>query len=468
MVALSTWPPSSPRWRELAQSNLPAFQAAVTPKMTPFIPHKPTPKQQAFLLLDCLEAMYGGAAGGGKSDALLMAALQWVDVPGYAALILRRTYADLALPGAIMDRSHSWLAPTAAEWSERDKTWTFPSAATITFGYLASPGDMYRYQSAEFQCIAWDELTQFPQEPYLYLFSRLRRLEGVGIPLRVRAASNPGGIGHLWVYERFMPDMTREAIAHRRETGRFFVPARLEDNPYMDQVAYRRGLAELDDITRRQLEEGLWVTDPAARPFHRDWWRTENRLTLGARPMGRVKARYQSWDTATKTGQQHAYTALVEGEVTTDYRLLITRVWQDKLQVPFLADAVRDKAVHGNGDGKLAAVVIEDKSSGTGVVQTLALGDDWLSKKLVAFNPANSGDKQQRAQQAALWCKRGCVLLPQPGDDADWLHLFERQLFAFPDTEYADMVDAFSQLVIYLEHYLAAGWRARGGGSMTT
>jgi len=433
--------------------------------MTPFIPHKPTPKQQAFLLLGCREALFGGAAGGGKTDCLLMAALQYVDVPGYSALLLRRTYADLSLPGAIMDRAHDWLAPTAAAWSERDKTWTFPSGARLTFGYLQNDADKYRYQGTELAFCGFDELTQFTQEQYTYLFSRIRRLAGVDVPLRMRAASNPGGVGHAWVYERFMPDLTPEAVAYRRQIGRAFVPSLLADNPYIDQATYRRSLAELDDVTRRQLEEGLWVTDPAARPFHREWWTSEGRYTPAAPRAHRVKARFQSWDTATKTGQQHAYTALVEGELTADYRLLITRVWQDKLQVPFLADAVREKARQGDGDKKLQAVVIEDKSSGTGVVQTLALGDDWLSRKLVAFQPNNSGDKVQRAQQAALWCKRGSVALPHPGDGAPWLYEFERQLFNFPDVEYADMVDAFSQLIIYLEHYLAAGWRARGGGN---
>lgn len=70
----------------------------------------------------------------------------------------------------------------------------------------------------------------------------------------------------------------------------------------------------------------------------------------------------------------------------------------------------------------------------------------------------------RRAQQAALWCKRGCVLLPRPSDAAPWLADFERQLFGFPDVEYKDMVDAFSQICIYVENYLAEGWRARGGG----
>ncbi len=433
--------------------------------MTKYIPHKPTPKQQAFLLLDCLEALYGGAAGGGKSDALLMAALQYVDVPGYSALLLRRTFADLALPGAVMDRSHDWLEGTDAHWNEREKTWVFPVGATLTFGYLQADRDKYRYQSAEFQFIGFDELTQFMQDQYTYLFSRLRRRAGVLVPLRMRSASNPGGVGHGWVYDRFMPDLTAEAVAHRRKTGRIFIPARLADNPHIDQISYRKGLAELDDVERKQLEDGLWVTDPGGKPFLRDWWRGANRYGDQRNPATahRVVGRYHSYDTATKAGQANAYTALVVGEVTADYRLLVRRVWQDKLLVPHLADVVRDKASADNRDGRLQAVIIEDMSSGTGVVQTLGLGDDWLARLLVPFKPAGFGDKVQRAQQAALWCKRGCVLLPQPSIDAPWLYEFEKQLFTFPDTEFADMVDAFSQLVIYLEHILAEGWRARGG-----
>ena len=84
----------------------------MTPKLTKYIPHKPTVKQAAFLLLPHIEAFYGGEPGGGKSDALLMGALQYVDVPGYAAILFRRTFQDLALPGALMDRSKDWLMNT--------------------------------------------------------------------------------------------------------------------------------------------------------------------------------------------------------------------------------------------------------------------------------------------------------------------------------------------------------------------
>lgn len=227
----------------------------------PYCPHVPTVRQRAFLALEAEEALFGGAAGGGKSDALLMAALQFVHMPGYSALILRRTFADLALAGSIMDRSREWLRGSDATWNERDKCWTFPSGAKVTFGYLETDGDRFRYQGAEFQFVAFDELTQFSEIAYTYLHSRLRRLRNTAAPIRMRAATNPGGVGHEWVKRRFVDPTSAE---------RPFVRSLLDDNPHLDRDAYRKSLAKLDDTTRNQLEHGLWVIDNAARLFHYD------------------------------------------------------------------------------------------------------------------------------------------------------------------------------------------------------
>jgi hypothetical protein len=227
--------------------------------MIRWCPQTPTPKQALFIALTCLEALFGGSAGPGKSSGLLMAALQHVDTPGYAALILRKTYKDLAKPGAIMDRAGEWLRNTAAKWSPEQHTWTFPSGARLAFGHLDTEATKYEYQSAEFQFIGWDELTQFPESQYTYLLSRLRRLSGSSIPLRSRGATNPGGVGHAWVKARFVDEKTRRGV---------FVAARLGDNPHVDQAEYLKALAELDDITRRQLRDGEWVQEAGGLIYH--------------------------------------------------------------------------------------------------------------------------------------------------------------------------------------------------------
>lgn len=221
-----------------------------------------TPRQKLFLELTHREAFYGGAAGGGKSSALLMAALEYVHVSGYSALLLRRTFQDLSKPGALMDRAREWLAGSGATWNEQKKQWRFPSGAVLAFGYLVNESDVYQYQGAEYQFIGFDELTQFTERQYTYLFSRLRRLKGVEIPLRMRSASNPGGIGAEWVAERFIPDDWTPEMADQKpiweKDGCVFVPAKLRDNPHLDREDYEQSLAELDDVTRAQLLEGDW------------------------------------------------------------------------------------------------------------------------------------------------------------------------------------------------------------------
>jgi hypothetical protein len=239
---------------------------SIEARTSPYSPHEPTDRQRLFLDLPHLEAFYGGSAGGGKSDALLMAGLQYADVPKYSALILRRTFQDLAKPGALLDRSREWLQGSGAQWNDQRKQWRFPSRAVLAFGYLENDADVYQYQSAEYQFVAFDELTQFTARQYTYLFSRLRRLAETDVPIRMRSASNPGGIGADWVYERFIPDDWQpedaEALRVHEKQGRAFVPARLEDNPFLDQATYERSLAELDEVTRAQLRRGDWRIRP--------------------------------------------------------------------------------------------------------------------------------------------------------------------------------------------------------------
>ena len=240
-------------WPLLTAQEQERIARLLKPRMTPYIVHQPTERQSHFLSLDCLEAFFGGAAGGGKSDALLMAGLQFADIPGYSAILFRQTYADLALPGALMDRANEWLYGTDAHWSGQEKKWTFPSGATLNFGYLETESDKFRYRSSEFQFIGFDELTNFTETQYRFLFSRLRRTTDIDVPLRMRSASNPGGVGHDWVKERFIGTRSTPPVVPD-----VFVPAKLSDNPHLSQDEYQRSLEQLDPVTKAQLLSGDW------------------------------------------------------------------------------------------------------------------------------------------------------------------------------------------------------------------
>jgi predicted phage terminase large subunit-like protein len=279
----------------------------------PYLPHVPSPKQSLFLGLTCEEALFGGAAGGGKSDALLMSALQYVDVPGYSAIIFRRTKTDLNLPDSILARAHTWWAGTAAKWDPDLYGYRFPTRpgqpdATIAFAFLQHEQDKFRYKSAAFQFCAFDELTAFTQTQYTYLFSRLRRLKGSTVPIRMRGATNPGDVGHEWVKRRFIehgkevsPDLlvsppSAEVAAVAQELGRspegaYFVRSLGRDNPGLDFDQYRLQLARLDPISRRQLEEGDWDAVGGGEFFKPGWFRF-----LDSAPAGTRWVRY--WDLA--------------------------------------------------------------------------------------------------------------------------------------------------------------------------
>ncbi len=231
-----------------------------------YVPEIPHPPQRRFLALDCLEALYGGAAGGGKSSALLAAALQYVDVPGYSAIIFRRISPDLHGADGLIERSMEWLIPVIGRraWNGTHLVWTFPSGATLRLGHMQFADDKLKYQGHAFQFCGFDELTHFEEEQYRYLFSRVRK-PTTGplsqVPLRIRSASNPGGPGHEWVRRRLverMPDPDDPEDTPERAAERVFIPARLVDNPSIDYDSYVRSLAALEPEERAQLLDGDW------------------------------------------------------------------------------------------------------------------------------------------------------------------------------------------------------------------
>lgn len=203
-------------------------------------------------------------------------------------------------------------------------------------------------------------------------------------------------------------------------------------------------------------------TPPGGYIFKRSWWPFERRYDLND---GRIKnftyARYLSYDTGQKDKETADYTGCTVGELWPDYRLGVRYVYNERLEFPDLPTRIEEDARRWNYDGKLAGILIEDKVSGTSALQTLlATAPAWIAALLIPFMPTT--DKTTRGSQAAVWCKNGCVLLPIPNDTAVWLPDFEDELFGFPQSAHDDRVDSLTQLILWLEHILAAGRVARG------
>lgn len=227
------------------------------------------PKQKEFLKLKVKEALYGGAAGGGKSDALLnFAFLYALKYSGSKILILRRTLQELQKEGSLIPRALELLSGTDWKWREQKKKWLAPNGSVIEFGYCESESDVYQYQSAQYEVIIFDELTHFTEFQYTYMFSRCRSAKGY--PACVRSATNPGNIGHAWVKARFVTVCPPGQI-HRTEiknplTGeveyleRCFIPARVWDNRILVEKdpQYLLFLQALPENERRALLDGDW------------------------------------------------------------------------------------------------------------------------------------------------------------------------------------------------------------------
>lgn len=407
------------------------------PKEPVYCPEEPSITQKVFLRTYALEALFGGAAGGGKSSALLMSALQYVDVPQYSAILFRRTFADLSLPGALMDRFKAWIANyDDIHWNANSYVATFPSGARISFGYLNNTNDYLRYKGSEFQFIGMDEVTEIRESDYRYLFSRLRRPASgpvSQVPLRMRAASNPAP---NWVRQRF--------IVEGQEQGRIFVPSLLTDNPGIDAASYRQALSALDPVERKRLEMGDWWSTTLGSLFNREEFVIIDQIDVPQVTSAARAVRF--WDLAatepsgSNPDPDWTVGTLMLFDQGIAYVLDVRKIRAkgDKVEQLIAQTAMED--------GKLVSIRMEQEPGSSGK----ALIDQYARYVIPGYDLIgirSTGDKVTRARPFAAAVANGNVRLVRGGWLTDWLDEFA----SFPEAcSHDDQVDSAVGAFTYL------------------
>ena len=227
----------------------------------------PTKKQQEFIALPftIFEGLYGGAAGSGKSEILLVLPLIYgfYEHPLFKGLILRRTFPELE--SEIILRSKEWYPSVGGVYNESKRQWTFPSGALIKFGHADKEQDVRKYDTAQYNYIGWDESTSFTGFQYEYLSMSRARSRTSDLPAIVRSATNPGNVGHNYFRTRFVdPNKNGGVILKDSKTGkkRIFIQARITDNPHILKAnpTYIQQLESLPEAEKRAKLLGDWYT----------------------------------------------------------------------------------------------------------------------------------------------------------------------------------------------------------------
>ncbi len=274
--------------------------------------YTPTSKQQVFHGCPADEVLYGGAAGGGKSRALVSdGIMECIRRPGASVIVFRRTSPELM---ELIDLSKDMLLPLGdATYNENQQRWKFSNGASLRFSHLQFYDDVRKHQGAEYSLILYDEMTHFMPEQLQYLRSRNRVSSEIGAWTRTRGATNPGGVGHMYIRDYFqVPSDTRQPMTdayllarYDQLTGqwlpfppgtrgtpepmvvwyppmneeeqrqslvrikrgasalpqltRCFIPAFVQDNPYIDEDGrYEANLLSLPDAQKQALYYGNW------------------------------------------------------------------------------------------------------------------------------------------------------------------------------------------------------------------
>ena len=423
--------------------------------------------QTQFLASTASEILYGGAASGGKSAAVIAMPLRWVSHPEFRCLVLRRETVDLRDLLYKASKLYHSLYPDV-RYNGNDRTFTFPSGATVWFNHCQHDKDAFAYAGQEFQVQLWDELTHFSEFQYTEIGSRLRAAVP-GLPRYTRATSNPGSSGHEWVMARFAPwldpscewpgtQVRRDAngtklpplppgkiawvlptdngpsIVPKGTPGamsRQFIPAYIDDNPTLlkHDPGYKARLMDRDPVRREQLLHGNWLIKPAKGLYFKRVWFD----FLDEAPSTNILKRVRAWDLA----------STVDGDWTIGVRLVMYRdrsiVVDHVLRTRGTPQHVEDTIMRtAEEDGKVVVIRLPQDPGQAGVAQVAALTKLLMGYRTVFERP--TGDKITRAGPVSSYCERRMVRIVR----GPWTSPFLDVLEAFPEGTHDDDVDAFA------------------------
>ena len=328
----------------------------------------------------------------------------------------------MALPGALLDRARDYWIPSGVAYDGGRHRFTFPSGATVTFGYMHTKDDRYRYQGAELTGVGFDEAGQLRPEDLSYMASRVRKHPDTDLPMVIRYTSNPGGPAHDYLRDKFVRSSDPNCI---------YLPAFLADNVHLEQAAYRKMLALLDPIERARLEEGDWDVQLSGGVL--DVTRLKHFTA------GEFRQRVRYWDfaaTEQKEGVDPDWTAGVLMAVEDgEYQVQdVQRFREGPAEVE-----VRVRA-QAQIDGPSVPVRIEEEPGSAGKI----VSDHYARHVLQGRDfrgVRSSGNKAERARPLAAAISNGLVSLRS---EAPWVRDLTNEMRSFPLGTHDDQVDGMS------------------------
>ena len=230
------------------------------------IHYQPTEKQKIFHASPANEVLYGGAAGGGKTKALIMDALfRCLENPGTTAAVFRRTYQELE--DTDIKEAQASYPESIATYNAGRHEFKLYNGSKILFRHCENEADRFKYSGIEIQFLYFDELTSFEQVVYDFIKTRLRAKTSLGVVPIVRSASNPGNIGHGWVKKMFVDagpylsiqtqEIYSETLHKSRKIRTQYIPALAMENPFITDD-YIFELEQKPPALRAALLNGDW------------------------------------------------------------------------------------------------------------------------------------------------------------------------------------------------------------------